>query len=259
LASAASAHIRIDAPTSRNPIPAMEDGSFLKDGPCGGGATGSRTSDPARITTFAPGETITVQWHETVNHDSHYRISLDMDGQDDFEDPVDENDIVDPPMLPVLLDGIPDPSNERDTFSVEVTLPNETCDTCTLQLTQYMYGRAQPMYYQCADIVIAEGGGGDPVDPVDPGPDVPVDTATGGGSALSGDGDSGDGEGTDVDGDEAKPDDSASEGEEGGGAGTGDESGCTHMQGASGSGHAAWWALGLAMLAWSLRRRFSRV
>lgn len=160
LNQSAEAHIRLTAPTSRHPIPVQEDNSFLKDGPCGGQGD-SRTSDPARVTTFAPGETITLEWHETIHHASHYRIAFDADGQDDFIDPTSESDIVEPPVLPILKDGIPDLSDGEDSFSVQVTLPTTPCDNCTLQLIQYMYDRAEPFYYQCADIVIA----GEPGDP----------------------------------------------------------------------------------------------
>ena len=156
----AAAHIRLTAPTSRHPIPANEDNSFLKDGPCGG-LGDSRTIDPARISTFAPGEVITIEWHETIHHASHYRIAFDADGQDDFVNPMGEDDIVEPPVLPILLDGIPDKSNGEDSFSVQVTLPTTPCDNCTIQLMQYMYDRDDPFYYQCADIVIA----GDPFEP----------------------------------------------------------------------------------------------
>lgn len=160
LNQSAEAHIRLTAPTSRHPIPEEEDNSFLKDGPCGG-VGDSRTTDPARISTFAPGETITLEWHETIHHESHYRIAFDADGQDDFVNPSSESDIVNPPALPILLDGIADTSGSEDSFSIQVTLPETPCDNCTLQLMQYMYDRADPFYYQCADIVIT----GDPGDP----------------------------------------------------------------------------------------------
>ena len=168
----AEAHIRLTAPTSRHPLPANEDSSFLKDGPCGG-LGDSRTTDPTRISTFAPGEVITIEWHETIHHASHYRIALDVDGQDDFVNPMGEDDIVEPPVLPILLDGIPDKSNGEDSFSVQVTLPLTPCDNCTIQLMQYMYDRDDPFYYQCADIVIA----GEPVEPP---------TGSGGASATGG-------------------------------------------------------------------------
>lgn len=181
LSDVANAHIRMDAPIARNVWAASAFADPIKQGPCGSGANDPRTSDPNKINTFAPGETITVSWHETVAHPSHYRISIDMDGHDDFVDPANAQDIVDPPVLPILLDGIEDPSGMTDTFSVQVTLPNETCENCTLQLIQYMYDN-NTSYYVCADLVIA----GTPV-----GGDGDGDTASGGAPSGDGDGDTG--------------------------------------------------------------------
>lgn len=182
----ASAHIRLDYPTSRYPIPDEEDSSFLKEGPCG--ATGdSRTTDASKVTTLVAGSTIEVQFHESVHHDSHYRIAFDLDGQDDFQDPADENDVVDPPVAPVLLDGIMDVSTGEDTYSIQVTLPSVPCEQCTLQVIQYMYGRPDPMYYQCADIVLTapstsggSGAGGSSGSSTGGSSGVPVSPATGG-------------------------------------------------------------------------------
>lgn len=149
LSMSASAHIALDFPTQRH-----ESMNDIKTEPCGPAGGSTRTTDPSRITTFEPGETITVEWHETINHASHYRIAFDDDGQDDFPTINGPDDIVDPPTLPILLDGIPDKTSATDTFAVEVTLPNITCDNCTIQLIQYMYDRAEPFYYVCADIAL---------------------------------------------------------------------------------------------------------
>lgn len=157
LPATAGAHIRLDQPTSRYPVPLVEDSSFLKEGPCGGGED-ARTTDSSRVSFFRPGQTITVSWRETIHHASHYRIAFDADGQDDFTDPSSATDIVDPAVLPVLVDGIVDETSDADSYSVQVTLPEVACDNCTLQLIQYMYGRQEPLYYQCADLVLREDG-----------------------------------------------------------------------------------------------------
>jgi hypothetical protein len=161
LSSEALAHIRLDAPVARNVWAQAPFQDPIKDGPCGSGQDDPRSTDPAKINTFAPGETITVSWHETVDHPAHYRIAIDMDGQDDFMDPSSATDIIEPPQLPVLKDGIADTT--MGTYSVDVTLPNETCDNCTLQLIQYMHDD-NSSYYICADLVIEGeiiGGDGD--------------------------------------------------------------------------------------------------
>ncbi len=156
---AASAHIRLDSPTPRYPAPSPEDGSNLKDGPCGATAD-ARTSDPARITTLEAGSTITVRFHETVHHASHYRIAFDLDGQDDFPSIEGESDIVDPAVFPILADGIPDATSSEDSYAIDVALPNEPCESCTLQLIQYMYDRAEPFYFQCADVRLVAAAAG---------------------------------------------------------------------------------------------------
>jgi hypothetical protein len=168
-ASGASAHVRLMDPPNRyappNP-PTNEDHAHLKEAPCG--VTGdSRTTDVSRITTYAPGETITVTWIESIDHEpAYYRIALDMDGQDNLLDPTGYDDP--DTAAPILLNHIEDPPGSGGEESITVTLPNETCDTCTLQLIQVMGDKLEvwgddDVYHQCADIVIAGtpvGGGG---------------------------------------------------------------------------------------------------
>jgi MYXO-CTERM domain-containing protein len=169
-ASPAFAHIDLLEPEARSHGTGAGDtdadeNTDQKTGPCGQVANG-RT---ARVTTFAPGETITVRVREETPHDSYIRVSLDLDG-DTF------------PMRPTVsttaetqevaqaaeealggdtLLGVFRENNNTPDFvhELEVTLPNETCDNCTLQVIQFMYGAADPFYHQCADLVIAEGGG----------------------------------------------------------------------------------------------------
>ena len=123
------------------------------------------------VTVFEPGQTVTVTWNETVGHPSHYRIAFDDDGTDAYADPAAPDDIVDPPVLPILLDGIPDMTG-RGPRQATITLPNIECDRCTLQVIQVMYdkppfGDGNDMYYQCADIELRVGGAPDagPGDP----------------------------------------------------------------------------------------------
>ena len=176
-----AAHIELDSPVPRYSNSPSE---VNKHCPCGGGAgtsscSGSVKSDPnrsTRVTTYAPGETITVEWSETVGHTGRYRVAFDADGADleDFNSTI-------------LLD-IADPSGgagntgDGNHWSAQVTLPTTPCTNCTLQLLQIMNGNtadavANPTgsstYFQCADIVISatagegegEGGGeGEPAD-----------------------------------------------------------------------------------------------
>ncbi len=160
LALSAQAHIRLTYPQPRYPAPEQEMGQQQKDGPCG--VIGdSRVEE--RVTVFEPGETITVTFDETINHPGFFRISFDNDGQDAFQFPTSRDDVVDPPVLPVLVDDVTDKAG--GSYSQEVTLPNMECETCTLQLIQVMKAGDGPfveddIYYQCADIALRSAGSG---------------------------------------------------------------------------------------------------
>ena len=152
-AASASAHLHVSEPAARH--------EMQKRGPCGAGADDPRGVEVHR---FRPGQTITVQWDEFVDHPGHYRISFDPDGQDDFVDPAGFDAIGEGP--PILLDGVPD-RDGGGMYSQEVTLPDVTCDRCTLQVVQVMtdkppYGDGDDLYYQCVDLVLSPDGEVDP-------------------------------------------------------------------------------------------------
>lgn len=140
----ASAHIELLKPS---PVTADQ-----KQGPCGAGDH-ARGAD---VAVYRPGETIRVKWTETINHPATYRIALDVDGDDDFEDPSDVDDFYTNDT--VLLDEIGDEDDQS--YNVAVTLPLTPCETCTLQLIQLMLDKppyepgTNDIYYQCADIAI---------------------------------------------------------------------------------------------------------
>lgn len=123
----------------------------LKTAPCG---DIPRTSTPNIL---SPGQAITVNWEETINHPGYFRIAFSPAADLGF----DQN---------VLLDNIP----HSDTlplprpYQTQVTLPDMTCIDCTLQLTQVMTDSNPPRnYYSCADIVL-----------VSPGPTPPTKAAS---------------------------------------------------------------------------------
>jgi hypothetical protein len=165
LAAPVRAHVCMDSPTSRVG-PGCSAASPQKVGPCG---VAGRSQ---YVTTFRPGETITVTLNETIDHPSHYRIAFNPDG-DSFEDPTSVDDKTGAHPY-VLLDGIVD-AEGLTPQSVQVTLPNLACTRCTLQLIQVMYDKGQngfggndgagpavdnnDLYYACADLVLA----GEPV------------------------------------------------------------------------------------------------
>ena len=139
IASAAQAHVLLEEPRRR-----YDD---MKGAVCGkGGLDDGRTSDFHR---FAPGETISMAWTETIDHVGSYRVAFDDDGADraDFDDNV--------------LHTQADPRNDNNfRWEAEVTLPDIECTGCTLQLIQVMTtgeGNDNNTYFQCSDIVLGDG------------------------------------------------------------------------------------------------------
>lgn len=172
LGSSAWAHTRLTYPVPRSP----SDG--LKTGPCGG-------VPPGTPNLIAVGSTITVVWNETIDHPGYFRIAWSPPGDQGFE----QN---------VLLDNIPDqvctaPPCE---YRADVTLPDQKCQGCALQIIQFM-GTAAPYspYFSCADVDLVDASeipdagvpmpdagasGGD----VDAGPTDGSDAGIGGGAAT---------------------------------------------------------------------------
>jgi uncharacterized protein (TIGR03382 family) len=157
----ADAHIKLMKPASRPGRDMLGDPQ--KYAPCGkAGETRSTV-----VTVFKPGEEIEVVWTETVLHDGHFRISLDMDGQNDFKDPTGYDDIQTNPVMPVLADGVfKHTTRQTQPYRYKVRLPMTECTRCTLQLLQFMTdkppfgpGGGNEFYYACADIEIRAGGG----------------------------------------------------------------------------------------------------
>lgn len=167
----AHAHIQLMNPPSW--VVEGDRGDPQKSGPCGddGSAAVQKTGT---VTKFTAGQTITVMWKETVPHDGHFRISLTKPGED-------RSVLVDPPVVttnndgvsgnsisatvvdngtgPVLMDNLFPRENVTvaapDPFSQEITLPNEPCEKCTLQVIQFMAKHAPGYFYHhCADIEI---------------------------------------------------------------------------------------------------------
>jgi hypothetical protein len=123
------------------------------------------------------GETIMVEFEETIHHPGWFRISLDED-RSKFEDIKFTGagctyDIDSVPTMPhgnVLVDGLAKDDNlggSNRKFMEMVKIPEKPCEKCTLQVIQVMADtiHAPPgcIYYHCADIKIvakpgAEGG-----------------------------------------------------------------------------------------------------
>jgi MYXO-CTERM domain-containing protein len=209
----ARAHFTLKKPASW----LKEDGvgGPQKGGPCGVG--GPDNVDPApttaAITTFEVGQTIDVEWVETVPHPGHFRIALAED-RNDLKDPdlqIDGSCNYDESTLPtgahdnVLADGLFLRSTTSKieaagkTFSTQVTLPDKPCEKCTLQVLQFMEKHPPKcIYYHCADLRIVSKGSGAPAAdggsdagatrPADAGTSPRVAAAGSGGKASAGTG-----------------------------------------------------------------------
>ena len=171
LGSFASAHIDIQTPASRY---GPEE---IKDAPCGHPNNPPGLNPPH---VYEPGETITVVIDEYIGHNGHMRIAFAESDQDivtvtafdDFDN-----------FPGVLVDNIPDPPG-GGLHMVDVTLPDQPCDNCVLQVIQVMYDdngfQEGDLYYSCADITLsfegASTGGSDSGGEMDTGGDDTGDT-----------------------------------------------------------------------------------
>lgn len=135
----ANAHIQLRTPAART--------TAQKAGPCGAAGAARGTN----VTTYQPGETITLEWDETVDHPGHFRVAFDSDGDDAFINPMRATDN----FSFTLMEPIADKVGGR--YTQQITLPTTPCANCTLQLMQVMQVNEpyNSFYWQCADIVIA--------------------------------------------------------------------------------------------------------
>ena len=164
----ARAHIRLLQPASW--IEENLTGDPQKAGPCG--TSDARPGVPTgAITTYRAGETITVEWQETIYHPGHFRIALAADRSQLVDPAVTTTssgislsaEISDPPVYPVLLDNLYPRSAasgaDDTTFTQAVRLPATPCEKCTLQVIQFMAQHGVPyVYHHCADVRIVSGG-----------------------------------------------------------------------------------------------------
>ena len=129
----ADAHARFAADSI---TPPRSDNSGIKTGPCG---SDPRSQNPP---VFTPGQQITVEWEETINHPGYYRIAFSPADDLGFDGNV-----------LYQVDDDQDGSDVPHQYSASITLPDVECDNCSLQLIQYMTERDPPsLYYSCADI-----------------------------------------------------------------------------------------------------------
>lgn len=141
-------HARLVIPSPR------DSNAGNKTAPCG------LTAKPATAThTFTAGQVVPIQIIETVDHPGRYLLSLSLANDQNFQS-------YNFPVIADIQGGAP------HTYNATITIPNVTCDNCTLQMIQVMDDNAvNPYYYSCADIQItAAGGTPTPTPPPAPGP-----------------------------------------------------------------------------------------
>jgi MYXO-CTERM domain-containing protein len=143
-------------------------GDPQKFAPCGDDGTAA-TVPTGEVTTFQAGETITITIDETVRHPGHFRVAVADDPSLLPEDPpvtpipmVDacaSTEIQDPPVFPILADGVLPHEEQLGEVSFEVTLPDDlSCQNCTLQVIQYMREHSAPCFYHHCATINVEGG-----------------------------------------------------------------------------------------------------
>lgn len=193
--SNAEAHFNMASPPPW--IAQNAEGDPQKSPPCGVAPT-----DPASaytltniVTTFAPGQTITLKWAETVAHDGWFRIllSYEADRSDLVDPPYAVNSfgfstdagIEVPPVPPVLVDGLfkhtaaSVQASLPKSYTYNLTLPTKPCTKCTLQIQQVMLNHPLNVpgaytYHHCADIALVAGGDGGSVETLPDGSTIVV-------------------------------------------------------------------------------------
>ena len=139
----AHAQFKLDSVTP----PRYNTDSIKTSPPCGDATTNAALRSN-RKGIFVTGETITVEWIETVNHGGSFVF--------DFA-PANDQGFADNPIMTVA-DTQNDGASRSNPhyYSQAIQLNYAPCEACTLRMRQDMEN-AQNYYYSCADIVIVSG------------------------------------------------------------------------------------------------------
>ena len=153
----AQAHFALVQPPSAL---ATEDGGKGAP-PCGEGIPSNRVTD------VQGGHPISIRLAEFVFHPGHYRVALSVKSRAELPpdpDVVQDSDgfsisasIQNPVKAPLLADGLfAHASPPGGDFQASLTLPNISCDKCTLQIIEFMAEHGANdgggfFYHHCAD------------------------------------------------------------------------------------------------------------
>lgn len=143
-------HAHLTQPMRRDNCQGGDDSSCKPPaaGPCGG------TPNPAFTPTiYYVGDTVTIEWDETIDHVSTYRVAISTNGDGNAAD--FDAWVISPHGT------VPDDAG-GGLFSFNWTVPDtQNCQPCVMQLIQDMDndpGTLADPYYNCADIQILQAG-----------------------------------------------------------------------------------------------------
>lgn len=156
LSAAAHAHFVLVMPAAT----LVQDrlGDPQKIAPCGGVSANPARDRPANpgvpsgaVTSVQGGTNLPLMAQETIFHPGHYRVALARTAAQLPPDPVvttaetdrgvrsQSAEIQNPPVAPVLLDGIfAHTERPEQNWEIEVPIPNIDCPGCVLQVIEFM-------------------------------------------------------------------------------------------------------------------------
>ncbi len=159
LSDQAWSHARF-LPGGNTPPRSMSPG--IKTGPCGGIA---KVNSPSL--SFKSGQTIKLQWEETINHPGRFEFYLSQGNDQNFT------------LLLTVQDDQNSGGDLPHRYEADLKLPDGvTCTSCTLQMIQQMTENpASPRpYFSCVDLAITADGSETPEKPMDENQNTPVQT-----------------------------------------------------------------------------------
>jgi hypothetical protein len=187
LSTTADAHFVLISPAAS--LVQNRLGDPQKIGPCGGVSANPGRGTPANpgvpsgaVTNVKGGTMLPLMVQESIFHPGHYRVALARTIAQLPKDPVvttadtgrglrsQSAEIQNPPMAPVLLDGIfTHTERSPQNFEGEIPIPNINCPTCILQVIEFMADHpgiavdGGHSYHHCAMLNISA----DPDKPID--------------------------------------------------------------------------------------------